>query len=183
MRRFRAGLLSDMSGRVVELGPGNGPNFALYPDSVAEVVAVEPEPYLRAKAQEAAQRASVPVRVLDGRAEAIPVQDGWADAVVCTLMLCSVEDQARTLAEIRRVLRPEGELRLFEHVGAHNRVGQACLRAAEVTFWRRAFGNCQPTRHTLEAVEHAGFDTSSINNIMQPLPPLPHIVGTAVKRA
>lgn len=182
MSEFRARLLSDVTGRVVELGPGNGPNFSLYPESVTEVVAVEPEPYLRAKAQEAADAASVPVRVVDGRAEAIPVGDGWADSVVCTLMLCSVENQAATMAEIRRVLRPGGELRLFEHVGARNPVGQACLHAAELTFWRRAFGNCQPTRHTLEAVEHAGFDTSRIRHIMQPVPPLPHIVGVAVKR-
>jgi ubiquinone/menaquinone biosynthesis C-methylase UbiE len=179
MRELRTEALSGLSGRVVELGPGNGTGFRLYPASVDEVVAVEPEPYLRSRAQIAAGRAPAPVRVVDGRAEAIPVEDGWADAVVCALVLCSVEDQQRTLAEIRRVLRPGGELRLFEHVGAHNRAGQVCLRAVEVAFWRRAFGNCQPTRHTLAAIEDAGFDTSQVRHVMQTVPPLPHVVGVA----
>lgn len=180
MHELRARLLSDLTGRVVELGPGNGPNFALYPDSVEEVVALEPESYLRARASEAAAEASAPVRVVDGRAEAIPVDDDWADAVVSTLVLCSVEDQPEALAEIRRVLRPGGELLLLEHVGALNPLGQACLRTAEVVFWRRSFGNCQPTRHTLAAVEQAGFDTSDIRRLPpRPDIPLPHILGAA----
>jgi ubiquinone/menaquinone biosynthesis C-methylase UbiE len=179
MRQFRIEALAGLTGRVVELGPGNGTSFRLYPPSVEEVVAVEPEPYLRARALSAADRAEVTVHVVEGRAEAIPVQDGWADAVVCALVLCSVEDLSRTLAEIRRVLRPGGELRLFEHVGAHNRAGQACLHTVEVAFWRRAFGNCQPTRHTLTAIQDAGFDTSAVRRVMQPFPPLPHVVGVA----
>jgi ubiquinone/menaquinone biosynthesis C-methylase UbiE len=180
MHELRRELLASLSGTVVELGPGNGTNFALYPQSVQEVVAVEPEPYLRRQAESAAADAQAPVRVVDGRAEAIPVDDGSADAVVSTLVLCSVEDQPGTLAEIRRVLRPGGELRLLEHVGAVNPAGQAFLRMIEVTFWRRSFGNCQPTRHTLAALDEAGFDTSDIRrHTPRTDMPLPHIVGVA----
>jgi hypothetical protein len=72
---------------------------------------------------------------------------------------------------------------VFEHVGAHQPVAQAMLQAAEVTFWRRAFGNCHPTRHTLEAIQHAGFDVSGIRRfVMQASamePPLPFIHGIA----
>lgn len=170
-----------MGGRVLEVGPGNGPNFPLYPPSVREVAAVEPEPYLRERASEAAAEAPVAVRVVAGVADTLPVAPGWADAVVCCLVLCSVPEQATALREIRGALREDGELLLFEHVGADNRAARAVLRAAEVTLWRRAFGNCHPTRQTLAAVEGAGFDVSVVRRRVFRAsalePPLPYIVG------
>jgi len=113
----------------------------------------------------------------------LPVGDGEADAVVFTLVLCSVSDQERALAEAVRVLKPAGDLRVFEHVGARHSAAQAVLKAAEATLWRRAFGNCHPTRHTLAAIEQAGFDVSGVRSFAMKAgpvePPLPYIHGIA----
>jgi len=114
----RTALLAGLTGRVVEVGAGNGMNFSHYPLSVEEVVAVEPEPYLRAKAERAAATAPVTVHVRDGLADALPLESGSIDAAVLSLVLCSVPDQPRALAELRRVLKPGGELRFMEHVRA-----------------------------------------------------------------
>lgn len=179
--RCRQRLLAGIAGTVVEVGPGNGPNFAHYPPTVERVVAVEPESFLRGKATEAASRAPVPIDVTAGDADHLPLADGEADAVV--LALCSVPDQMSALAEARRVLRPGGELRVYEHVVAEHPVARTAQRAAQATFWPRAFGNCHPARDTLAALGAAGLDTTAITRfVMQtkPMePPMPFILGIA----
>ena len=180
-------LLEGLSGTVVEVGPGNGPNFEHYPSTVARVVAVEPEPFLREKAQAKAAGAQVPIEVVAGDAEHLPVDDGSADAVVLALVLCSVPDQARALAEARRVLRPGGELRVYEHVVAEHAFPRGLQKAAQATFWPRAFGNCHPARDTRAALEAAGFDTSGVRRFVMQVaavePPMPYILGRATPRA
>src|SRR2546423_10625469 len=91
--------LAGLRGRVIEIGAGNGLNFAHYPPEVEEVVAVEPEPYLRARAGEAAARAPVKVTVVEGTAEQLPGADAEFDAAVVSLVLCTVPDQPNALAE------------------------------------------------------------------------------------
>ena len=120
---FRRDLVAGLSGRVIEIGAGNGRMFAHYPPGVTEVVAVEPERRLRAAAERAASTAPVPVTVVDGLAEALPAGDGEFDAAVVALVLCTVPDQASALAEISRVLRPGGQVRFFEHVAAEEASG------------------------------------------------------------
>ncbi len=119
-----------------------------------------------------------------GTAEAIPVEDASVDAVVFCLVLCSVPDQARALADARRVLRPGGEIRLLEHVVANNPVARGAQRAADATFWPRMLGGCHPNRDTRAAIAAAGFDVSEIKRfVMQATPvepPLPYILGRAV---
>src|SRR4051794_14595280 len=112
----RRRLLAGLDGTVVELGAGHGLNFPHYPADVTEVIAIEPEPTLRAHATEAAAGAPVPVRVVGGVADDLPLADESVDAAVASLVLCSVPDQDRALAELRRVLRSGGELRFYEHV-------------------------------------------------------------------
>src|SRR5437763_1155541 len=97
-------LLADLRGRVIEVGAGSGANFAHYPATVDEVVAVEPEPYLRERAKQAAESVPVKVRVLEGEADDLPARDGEFDAGVASLVLCSVPDQDRALAELERVI-------------------------------------------------------------------------------
>src|SRR5437667_11097592 len=92
-------LLGGLSGRVIEVGAGHGMNFSHYPTSVSEVVAVEPEDFLRAHAEEAAAGAPVTIRVIDGTADALPFPDASFDAGVASLVLCSVPDQSRALPE------------------------------------------------------------------------------------
>lgn len=179
----RQRLLDDLDGRVLELGCGGGVNFARYPQSVTEVIAVEPEPYLRERAKQSASNAPVPVRVLAGQADDIPLEDESVDRAVCSLVLCSVPDQSSALAELRRVLRPGGWLHFYEHVVAHNRAGRALQHVADATFWPHLFGNCRTARDTRAAIERAGFQVQRCERLTYPdvEPPLPHILGSAVR--
>jgi ubiquinone/menaquinone biosynthesis C-methylase UbiE len=181
--KHRDELLAGLSGRVLELGAGSGLNFEHYPDSVGEVVAVEPEPTLRGAATEAAREARVSVQVVDGVADALPFEDGTFDAAVASLVLCSVPDQAVALAELKRVLRPGGELRFYEHVQASKQPRAAMLTFADRTFWPLLLGGCHPTRHTAEAIAEAGFEVESCRRFdFSPAviaPSLPHVLGRA----
>lgn len=158
-----AELLSGLSGRVVELGPGNGPTFPHYPPTVTEVVAIEPEPYLRGHAEAAAARAPVPVEVRAGVAERLPLPDGQFDAAVTCGVLCTVRDQAAALGELRRVLRPGGELRFLEHVRAAGGVKAAVQRALDATrVWPMIGGGCHCARDTVAAIRAAGFEVREL---------------------
>jgi ubiquinone/menaquinone biosynthesis C-methylase UbiE len=107
---YRDRLLAGLHGRVIEVGAGNGLNFAHYPHTVTEVVAVEPESFLRSRAEETARSVSVsvPITILEGTADALPVPDAAFDAGIASLVLCSVPDQLTALAELRRVIRSGG---------------------------------------------------------------------------
>jgi SAM-dependent methyltransferase len=160
----RRALLAGLRGRVVEVGAGSGVTFRHYPAGVDEVLAVEPEPTLRAAAQRAAEDAPVQVRVVDGLADALPLDSGSADAAVVSGVLCSVPDPAAALAELRRVVRPGGELRFYEHVAAGRRGGAVLQRVAGATFWPRLFGGCDPSRDTVAAIRAAGFDVVALRS-------------------
>jgi ubiquinone/menaquinone biosynthesis C-methylase UbiE len=180
----RRRLLEGLSGTVVEIGAGHGLNFPVYPSEVTEVIAIEPEPTLRSKAETAADRADVPIRVLAGVADELPLEGESADAAVASLVLCSVPDQQRALAEIRRVLRPEGELRFYEHVIPRCQPKRLILQVIDRSgLWPRIAGGCHPARDTTEAIMQAGFDIEQIERFgfsaqrFEPL--IPHILGTA----
>lgn len=180
----RRRLLAGLSGSVIEIGAGEGSSFGLYPREVTDVLALEPNDYLRNLARPRAVSASVPVVLVAGVAEHIPAPDAGADAVVTSLVLCSVADQAKALAEIRRVLRPGGTLAYYEHV----RSGNPFLAAAEdllTPAWQRMAGGCHPNRDTLEAITAAGFriqDNERFGFGGHPLAPkIAHILGHATK--
>ena len=174
---LRDRLLTGVGGRVVEVGAGNGLNFAHYPAEVSEVVAVEPEPYLRERAGERAAASAVSIRVVDGLADALPLGDGEADVVVTSLVLCSVPDQASALAEARRVLVPGGELRFYEHVISRRPAKAAFQRAFTATLWKRMAGGCHMDRDTGRAIADAGFAIESLERV--PFQGLAHILGVA----
>jgi len=176
-------LLADLSGRVIEVGAGNGLNFGHYPPSVTEVVAVEPEPYLRERAERAALDAKVPVRVVSGTAERLPADDSSFDAAVASLVLCSVRDQPSALSEIYRVLKPGGELRFYEHVRSERPRFARFQRRVDVV-WPRFGGGCHTSRPTDRAIEQAGFDIERCRRFtFRPsaidLPVSPHVIGVA----
>lgn len=167
--RYRDELLAGLSGRVVEVGAGNGINFSRYPAAVTEVVALEPESYLRAKAEEAAQRAPVPVTVLDATADPLPFADGEFDAAIACLVLCTVPDPAAALAELRRVLRPGGELRFVEHVRAPTARKASIQRRLDSSgVWPRVSGGCHCSRDTVAAIAAAGFATDRVRDLEIP---------------
>lgn len=181
----RKEMLASLRGRVLEVGAGHGVNFAYYPDGVTEVIAVEPEPRLRRRAVQAARRAPVKVRVRAGNAERLPFDDGEFDAAVTSLMLCSVPSQERALREIRRVLKPGGELRFLEHVRSSH-PGLAFLqRTLDATVWPLAAGGCHLSRDTEAAIVAAGFQIARVRRYsflpcVFAAPTAPHIVGRAL---
>ncbi|MER5992262.1 class I SAM-dependent methyltransferase [Streptomyces viridosporus] len=168
MARVRRRLLGGLSGRVIEVGAGNGLNFAHYPGTVSEVVAIEPERILRKSAVEAALRAQVPVDVAPGAAEALPVKSEAFDAAVLSLVLCSVRDVRRALAELRRVLRPGGELRFFEHGRGGGRVMTFTQRALDRTVWPPLAGGCHLARDPVGALREAGFELGPYRRTLLP---------------
>jgi ubiquinone/menaquinone biosynthesis C-methylase UbiE len=182
---WRDELLAGLAGRVVEVGPGNGMNFRHYPAEVSEVVALEPEPYLRAKAQDAARTAPVPVSVRAGVADALELEDASFDAAVACLVLCSVPDQQVALGELRRVLKPGGQLRFLEHVRSET-PGKARLQAMldGAGIWPRMAGGCHSSRDTVSAIRAAGFRVERERSLdVGPSWMLtnPHVLGSAVR--
>ncbi len=182
--RYRDKVLAGLAGRVIEVGAGNGMNFGHYPHTVAEVVAVEPENHLRALAEQAAARAPVTISVTAGHADDLPFGDDEFDAAVASLVLCSVTDPRRSLAELRRVLRSGGELRFFEHVrSASAPIGM--LQDMITPAWSRAGGGCHLNRDIAADIKSARFDIETVDRFsyrpLQFMPPHAHIIGTARK--
>jgi SAM-dependent methyltransferase len=180
---FRKRLLDGLSGRVLELGCGDGDHFRLYPDSVTELVGVEPEENMRERAEKAAAALEFPVRIVPGFAEHIPAEDGEFDVGVAALVLCSVKDQGAALAELMRVIRPGGELRFFEHVRADSRP-LATAQTAVQPLWSFLGGGCHLNRRTEQAIRDSGFEVEWCDRF-EFAPELlsklagPHILGVA----
>lgn len=184
MAGYREQALAGLTGSVIEVGAGNGLNFAHYPAGVTAVLAVEPDPYLRNIAERHAARAPVGVTVQDGVAERLPAADGAFDAAVVTLMLCSVADQRAVLAEVRRVVRPGGELRFLEHVRAATPGLSRIQRVLDATVWPFFGGGCHVGRDTLAAIAAAGFTVTRHEAFQFPVtripaPASPHVWGMA----
>ncbi len=160
----RRELLEHVHGNVVEIGAGLGSNFKFYPDQVDHIKALEPEPYLAAKAEQEADRIrnskGLSIEVLRGDSNSLPIDNGWADVVVFSLVLCSIANPIAALAEARRVLKPSGFLTVYEHVRS-----EAPKEAARQDFanrlWPRLLGGCNCNRNTPQVIADCGFDVTS----------------------
>ena len=180
----RRRIVEDAAGDVLEIGAGTGFNFSFYRDA-KRVVAIEPGEPLRRRAERRARTAPVPVEVRPGNAHNLEFPDASFDTVVFSLVLCSIPDPTRALAEARRVLRPGGEVRFYEHVRAEE--PQLARRQDR---WERpwkAFNQgCHPNRDSVAAIERAGFvmkDVERFDESAKGMPKIvrPHAIGVAVK--
>lgn len=180
LAEMRRELLSQASGRTLELGAGTGHNLALYPPAVSELVLTEPDPHmasrLRARLEE---EPPGPERValVEASAEELPFDDGSFDTVVSTLVLCTVESPERALAEARRVLVEGGSLLFLEHVRSPNR-RTAWWQDRLERPWGFFSGGCHPNRPTGDRLAAAGFWLERLDEVR--IPRAPRIVRRAI---
>ena len=153
---YRERVISAAQGRVLEIGIGSGLNLPLYSQQAEEIIGLDPAPRLLARARDASNRLSLPVRFIEGSAEAIPLEDKSMDTVVTTWTLCTIPDVVQALGEVHRVLRPDGQLLFVEHglaPDANVRKWQAWLTPA----WKRIGGGCHLNRPIRSLIEQTGF--------------------------
>jgi SAM-dependent methyltransferase len=175
IRDLRRWVVGDAAGRVLEIGAGTGLSFPYYRRDV-ELTAVEPDPYMRRRAARRAVRLGLDVEIHGAPAEALPFADASFDAVVCTLVLCTVADPGGALAEVRRVLRPDGTFRFVEHVRGEGWRGRAQDLVSPI--WRLVGAGCHPNRPTVDTIRAAGFRVDRLEE--RPLPvPGPILAGVA----
>lgn len=172
---IRAEMLKDVTGNVLEIGAGTGVNFQYYPPG-AHVTATEPDPYMLERAKKRVSEAKVAIELRQVAAEELPFPDASFDFVIDTLVLCSVSDPRRALSEIKRVLKPGGELRLYEHVRYKNLIG-ALSQDLISPAWQWFGAGCHPNRNTERYLRDAGFQLSDVR-IRKELPPIPPMIFT-----
>jgi ubiquinone/menaquinone biosynthesis C-methylase UbiE len=175
---LRKKVVSDVAGDVVEIGAGTGANFELYGPE-ARVTAFEPDPHMLKRARNKIPQGTQ-IELRQASAEAVPCDDASADVVVTTLVLCTVDDLARSLEEARRVLRPGGELRFLEHVRGEGRLGR--FHDIVRPGWSWVAAGCHPNRRTEQAIRDSGFEIIEVERTKLG-PMLPAIRGVARKPA
>lgn len=174
----REALASAAAGRVLELGVGTGQNLRFY-GAQARVVAVEPDPAMLERAIPRAAAGVGDVVLVRAAGERLPFRDGVFDQVVVSLVLCSVGSPAETLGELRRVLKPGGSLRFYEHVRSDS-PGWAAVQDLITPCWKRLVDGCCPNRPTVETIERAGFAVEQIERFpLGPYPTRPQVLGVA----
>ena len=182
MAERRSTLLAGLNGQVLEIGAGDGATFAHYPSTVERVLAIEPEPNLRVRAEHAAAKAQVSVDVRASTAEQLPVAEASMDAVVFAMVLCSVKDQRTALTEAVRTLRPGGQIRFLGHVRADTPGLARVQDVLDATIWPHLLGGCHTGRDTLTALQQAGLRIQRLERFLFPQARTPvscYVVGSA----
>jgi ubiquinone/menaquinone biosynthesis C-methylase UbiE len=153
---YRERLISAAQGRVLEVGIGSGINMPFYGSQTHELIGLEPAPRLIAMAQDASAKAALPVRLIEGTSEAIPLDNASVDTVVSTWTLCTIPDAVGALREMRRVLKPGGRLLFVEHGLAPERNIQNWQNRLTPA-WKRLGGGCHLNRAIARLIEESGF--------------------------
>ncbi len=174
-------VFATLEGAVVEIGPGTGSNFRYYPPDI-HWIGIEPNLYMRPYLERQAAKYGIAVDFRAGRAERLELPDGSADAVVSTLVMCSVRDQGVALSEVLRVLKPGGRLVFVEHIAAPRGTRLRLLQRLVLPGWRLLGDGCCPDRETWAVIERAGFSDVKYERFRVPFPVVsPHIIGVATK--
>jgi ubiquinone/menaquinone biosynthesis C-methylase UbiE len=177
----RESLLAGAAGRVLEIGAGTGANLPFYGAAVESLTVAEPDAEMAHRLERRLRKHPRPVSLVRAPAEELPFDDGQFDAAVSTLVLCTVDDQARALGELRRVLSPSGRLLFIEHVRSDE--PRLASWQDRLNGTSRILGRgCNCNRRTLDAIRAAGFTVTSLGvEKLRKAPPThrPLIVGTA----
>jgi SAM-dependent methyltransferase len=181
-------LFGGLQGSILELGPGTGPNLRYYPPGV-RWTGVEPNEFMHPYLLQSLRALNLPLDAFeitqgDPQGIRLPAQDASLDAVVCTLVLCSVPDPAGTLGEIIRVLKPGGKFIFIEHVAAAPATRLRRSQDFFQPFWTTIGDGCHPNRDTETSIQRAGFGRVEIDRFLVPAAGItePHIAGLAEKR-
>jgi ubiquinone/menaquinone biosynthesis C-methylase UbiE len=179
----RRKLLAAANGRVLEVGAGTGFNLPHYPAAVEELTLTDGMNGMLRRARRRAERVGRRVETTTAPVESLPFEDSTFDTVVASLLLCSVDDQDRALAEIRRVLKPEGQYLFLEHVRSDNpKIARRQDRLEGL--WSTLVMGCHPNRDTLPHIE-AAFAVDEVERDELPMGPKivrPYVLGRALAR-
>ncbi len=178
-------LFTELHGNVLEIGPGTGPNLSYYPTDI-HWIGIEPNLYMYPYLKREAERLGLEIDLRSGTAERLDVENNSMDAVVSTLVLCSVDDLAATLQEVLRVLKPGGRFFFLEHVAAPQGTGLRRVQHWIRPLWKTLGDGCRPDGETWLALEKAGFESVSYQHFRATnVPPIvsPQIIGVATKKA
>ncbi len=180
-RERKQKMLGGLRGTVLELGPGTGVNLKFYSPDV-QWIGVEPNPFMQDYLRKEAARLGREIDLRTLVAERLDVAGASVDAVVATLVLCSVADPARVLAEIQRVLKPGGKFVYIEHVAGQPGTRLRWWQDFLTPLWKRVGDGCHPNRETWKTIEAAGFTGVDTEHFRLPLGPVgTQIAGVAVK--
>ena len=186
--RARSEVSAALTGRLLIVGLGPAEDLHHLPPSITEVVAVEPSAAMRhaaAGAVRAAEESGRSVTVLDAVGEELPIPDDSVDSALLAYVMCSVDDPARVIAEVDRVLRPGGRIGVLEHVVAQEGSWMRRFQRLASPVWPLVAGGCRCDRDTRADLEAGGFDTVGVRSEeLVPFPPVaPALVGVAQRRA
>lgn len=173
LARYRATVADGLRGRILDIGAGTGAMFPYYATNgaVEAVIALEPDQAMRRRGRRRGRSRTFPVHWVTGVGESLPLGDNSVDAIVCSVVLCTVEDPTAVIAEMSRVLRPDGELRVLEHVAANGLQGR--FQRVISPGWQRMAGGCHPDRPTDRLLErHPRFEPIETRRIRIGLPPI-----------
>lgn len=175
-------LFADLQGNVLEIGPGTGPNLAYYPADI-HWIGIEPNPFMHPYLRREAERLGLAIDLRTGSAEQLPVEASSMDAVVSTLVLCSVKDLTVTLQEVLRVLKPGGRFFFLEHVAAPSGTRLRRVQQWVKPLWKKIGDGCHPDRETGDVLDNAGFERVEYQHFRANLPAIvsPQIIGIAFK--